>query len=83
MAVLALFVFLVKNKQKSAKNVQKKYLTFEKNLFSQIFFRRECCQKVIFSRKNGFDKFQEDLKKGSRKIFKGPIFLKKNPKGIS
>ena len=76
-------MFFVKNSQKSAKNVQKKYLTFEKNLFSQFFFRRECCQKVIFSRKNGFDKFQEDLKKGSRKIRQVVIFLKKNPKGIS
>ena len=83
MAVLALFVFLIKNKQKSAKNVQKKYLTFEKIYSAKFFFRRECCQKFIFSRKNGFDKFQEDLKKGSRKIFKGPIFLKKIPKGIS
>ena len=64
--------------------MSKKNIWLSKKIYSaKFFFRRECCQKVIFSRKNGFDKFQEDLKKGSRKIRQVVIFLKKNPKGIS
>ena len=64
--------------------MSKKNIWLSKKIYSAKFiFRRECCQKVIFSRKNGFDKFQEDLKKGSRKFRQVVIFLKKNPKGIS
>ena len=72
-------MFLVKNKQKSAKNVKKIFDFRKKSIQPNFFSRRECCQKVIFSRKNGFDKFQEDLTKGSREIRKCVIFFAKNP----